>query len=142
MVEAVNKRIQIPMFAFVHQILLVINVKHLSWVRICFLFFYKDKQLSLSDFFKAITTCDSNPCGAHGTCAQVILQSGQLTILCRCEPEWTGTYCDVNQTGSTVTATVITMTTTTGIFSNTSTSTTGPSKRNLCVIYLCIKFIF
>jgi len=99
-----------------------------------------NKKLSLSDFFKDATTCDSNPCGAHGTCAQVILPTGALSIFCRCEPEWTGTNCDVNQNSSTVTAT--TMTTTTGIFSTTSTSTTGPSKRNLCVIYLCIKFIF
>jgi len=42
-----------------------------------------------------ITTCNSNPCGTHGTCIQAVLPSGPA-IFCNCENRWTGKYCDVS----------------------------------------------
>jgi hypothetical protein len=48
--------------------------------------------------FKAITTCNPNPCGAHGTCIQAVPPNGP-GILCNCENRWTGQYCDVNLDG-------------------------------------------
>jgi hypothetical protein len=50
-------------------------------------------------FFKAITTCNPNPCGAHGTCQQAVLPTNALAVLCVCEAQWTGQYCDVNVAG-------------------------------------------
>jgi len=47
-----------------------------------------------------ITTCNSNPCGAHGTCLQAILPTNTLAIFCRCEAQWTGKYCDSNLAGN------------------------------------------
>jgi hypothetical protein len=44
----------------------------------------------------AITTCNPNPCGAHGTCQQAVLPTNALAVLCVCEAQWTGQYCDVN----------------------------------------------
>jgi hypothetical protein len=44
---------------------------------------------------QTITTCNPNPCGAHGTCIQAVPPNGP-GILCNCENRWTGQYCDVN----------------------------------------------
>jgi hypothetical protein len=69
------------------------------------------------------TTCDPNPCGAYGTCEQIVLPAPTgLTIFCRCQADWTGKFCDVSLSGTTATMTTATMTTAT---MTTATTTSG-----------------
>ncbi|CAF4517491.1 unnamed protein product [Rotaria sp. Silwood2] len=90
-----------------------------------FLILYKEKGNEMYIFLKAITTCDSNPCGAHGTCTQHILLTG-LFVSCNCENRWTGKYCDVNLDGTTTT------TSTTTISANMNITTTTASLSRPC----------
>ena len=45
------------------------------------------------------TSCNPNPCGLHGTCAEATL-GGSTVAICNCENDWTGKFCDVNMNGS------------------------------------------
>ncbi len=104
------------------------------------LLFVQRKTKKIILFFKATpTTCDPNPCGAYGTCEQIVLPAPTgLTIFCRCQADWTGKFCDVSLSGTTATMTTATMTTAT---MTTATTTSGQSKINLCS-YIHVKVYF
>lgn len=55
-------------------------------------------KASLFPFSPAVTQCNPNPCGAHGSCIAVNAPSGPLAF-CSCENRWSGRFCDYNLDG-------------------------------------------
>ena len=45
------------------------------------------------------TVCDANTCGAHGTCRQFVTQTGEPVVICVCDSQWTGNFCETSLAG-------------------------------------------